>query len=113
MKRLSLTYVAYSAVMLLFTATGGGSAQAKMYTLTIAGSSDGVTERSIGATEGCARFNIADLVDVGLRNYRIWVGMSRLEPEDDDGVYGSPTIAEVRYLRQSRRPENVDRSKRL
>jgi hypothetical protein len=63
-----------------------------MYTLTITGASNGVTERSIGATKGCADFNIDDLVDVGLRNYRIWGGMSRLEPQDDDGVYGWPTI---------------------
>ena len=84
MSRLSLKYVAYLAAALFLAVTWGNAAQAKTYTLAVAGNSDGVTERSIGATEGCADFNIDDLTDIGLRNYRIWLGMSRLEPEDDD-----------------------------
>jgi hypothetical protein len=46
-------------------------AHAKTYTVTVTGTSDGRTEQSIGATEGCTRFNIQELVDAGLRNYRL------------------------------------------
>jgi hypothetical protein len=70
--------------------------QAKTYTMTVTGTSDGLTEQSIGATEGCTRFNIQELVDAGLSNYRLWAGMSRLEPVDDDGIYGVPTIAAIK-----------------
>src|SRR5207253_3037045 len=69
---------------------------AKTYTVTVTGTSDGLTEQSIGATEGCTRFNIDELVDAGLGNYRLWAGMSRLEPVDDDGLYGMPTIDEIK-----------------
>jgi hypothetical protein len=71
-------------------------AHAKTYTVTVKGTSDGQTEQSIGATEGCTRFNIEELVEAGLGNYRLWAGMSRLEPEDDDGLYGTPTIAQIK-----------------
>ncbi|MCU0574058.1 MAG: hypothetical protein MUC41_13835 [Syntrophobacteraceae bacterium] len=96
MSRLSPKVVAYLVAVLFLAAMWEDPAQAETYTLTVAGSSDGVTERSIGATEGCADFNIDDLTDIGLRNYRIWLGMSRLEPEDDDGVYGFPMIDEIK-----------------
>src|SRR5262245_50022987 len=69
---------------------------AETYTVTVTGTSDGLTEQSIGATEGCTRFNIEELVDAGLRNYRLWAGMSSLEPVDDDGIYGAPTIAAIK-----------------
>jgi hypothetical protein len=71
---------------------------AKTYTVTVTGTSDGRTEQSIGATEGCTRFVIGALVEAGLRDYRLWAGMSRLEPVDDDERihgYGKPTIAEI------------------
>jgi hypothetical protein len=71
-------------------------AHAKTYTVTVTGTSDGKTEQSIGATEGCTRFVIGELVEAGLRNYRLWAGMSRLEPADDDGVYGTPTIEQLK-----------------
>ena len=69
---------------------------AKTYTVTVTGTPDGRTEQSIGATEGCTRFDINELADAGLGNYRLWAGMSRLEPVDDDGVYGKPTIAQIK-----------------
>ena len=50
----------------------------------------------IGATEGNVRFNVADLQDAGLNTYRIYGGMSRWERQDDDGVYGSPTIDQIK-----------------
>ena len=56
---------------------------------------DGTTESTIGANEGCARFNVSDLTDAGFTNYRIYAGMSRVEPQDDDGVFGSPSIAQI------------------
>src|SRR4051812_38814759 len=49
----------------------------------------------IGAGEGNARFNIADITDLGINTFRIYGGMSRWEPTDDDGVYGSPSIAQI------------------
>ena len=75
------------------------TSHAKTYTVTVTGTSDGITEQSIGATEGCTRFVIDELVEAGLRNYRLWAGMSRLEPVDDDERihgYGKPTIAEIK-----------------
>ena len=75
------------------------TSHAKTYTVTVTGTSDGITEQSIGATEGCTRFVIEELVEAGLLNYRLWAGMSRLEPVDDDERihgYGKPTIAEIK-----------------
>ena len=72
------------------------SALAGSYTVTVTGTVDGITEKTIGAVEGCARFDVADLVEAGFTNYRIYAGMSRVEPADDDGVYGSPSVAEVK-----------------
>jgi hypothetical protein len=70
---------------------GGGGA----YTVTVSSTTDGTTESTIGANEGCARFNVSDLTDAGFTNYRIYAGMSRVEPQDDDGVFGSPSIAQI------------------
>jgi len=46
--------------------------------------------------EACTRFNIAEILDLGIKSYRIYADMARFEPVDDDGVYGSPTIAQVK-----------------
>jgi len=69
---------------------------AKTYTVRVTETSDGRTEQSIGATEGCTRFDIKELTDAGLGNYRLWAGMSRLEPVNDNAVYGTPTIAQIK-----------------
>jgi hypothetical protein len=92
-------YTLGAAVLLLIvcvatTATvmggpGGGD-------ITVTGTQAGQTELSIGAVEGCLRFNIADMTDLGSNNYRIYAGMSRVEPNDDDGVYGLPSIAAIK-----------------
>jgi hypothetical protein len=73
---------------------------------TIAVSPDqwGVSTRYIGGTEGDSRFDIDDLTDCGLNTLRIYGDMSRLEPTDDDGEYGSPTIAQVKADPHVRRP---------
>jgi hypothetical protein len=69
---------------------------AKTSTVRVTETSDGRTEQRIGATEGCTRFDIQELADAGLGNDRLWAGMSRLEPVDDGGVYGEPTIAQIK-----------------
>jgi len=56
----------------------------------------GVSTRYIGACEGNINFDRADITDLGINTYRIYGGMSRWETEDDDGVYGLPTIAQIK-----------------
>jgi hypothetical protein len=73
-----------------------GSALGGSYTVTVTATPAGLTELSIGAVEGCARFATSDLTDLGINNYRIYAGMSRVEPEDDDGVFGWPSISEIK-----------------
>src|SRR5437868_6193262 len=75
------------------TATSSGSSD---YTVTVSASSYGTTETSIGANEACSRFNVNDMVDLGLKNYRFYAGMERVEPADDDGVFGSPDIPSIK-----------------
>jgi hypothetical protein len=56
----------------------------------------GISTRYIGACEGNVRFDLADLMDLRLNTYRIYGGMSRWEPQDDDGRYGYPSIAQIK-----------------
>lgn len=56
----------------------------------------GQSTRYIGAVEGNIAFNPADLDDLKINTYRIYGGMSRWEPEDDDGIYGWPAIADIK-----------------
>jgi hypothetical protein len=65
-------------------------------TITVSGAQWGVSTAYLGATEGNARFNIGDLQDAGINTYRLYGGMSRWEWKDDDGVYGSPSIAQIK-----------------
>jgi len=65
-------------------------------TITVSGSQWGVSTRYIGGTEGSARFDVGDLVDCGINTLRIYADMSRFEPVDDGGAYGSPTVAEIK-----------------
>jgi hypothetical protein len=74
------------------TATPSGSGT----TITVSGTQWGVSTCYLGATEGNVRFNAADLTGAGINTYRIYGGMSRWEKTDDDGVYGSPTIAQIK-----------------
>jgi hypothetical protein len=64
-------------------------------TVTVSGQQEGVSEAYIGANEGDQYFNINDLTDLGINTYRIYGGMSRWEWQDDDGNFGSPTIAQI------------------
>src|SRR3954454_22278558 len=70
--------------------------QAASATLTVAATSWGTSTCYIGATEGNVRFNIADLQDAGINTYRVYGGMQRWEQQDDDGVFGSPSIAQIK-----------------
>jgi hypothetical protein len=65
-------------------------------TITVSPQQWGVSTRYIGGTEGSAGFDIADLVDCGINTLRIYGDMSRFEPVDDGGAYGSPSIAEIK-----------------
>ena len=56
----------------------------------------GITTRYIGACEGNINFDLADIADLNINTYRIYGGMSRWEPQDDDGRYGLPTIAQIK-----------------
>src|SRR5690349_15233330 len=61
-------------------------------TITVNGTQWRYSTCYIGAVEGSSRFNIADLQDLGINTYHLYGGMSRWEAQDDDGIYGSPTI---------------------
>jgi len=74
------------------TPTPGGAAN----TISVSGTQWGISACYLGATEGNVRFNAADLTDAGMNTYRVYGGMSRWEKVDDDGVYGSPTIAQIK-----------------
>lgn len=65
-------------------------------TLDVQGTQWGQSTCYIGAVEGSSQFNIADMRDLGLNTYRLYGGMQRWEPQDDDGVYGSPTIQQIK-----------------
>lgn len=56
----------------------------------------GVSTLYIGACEGNVNFNLTDLTDLGLNTYRLYGGMSRWEKDDDDGVYGFPSISQIK-----------------
>lgn len=81
---------------LLLAALPSQQANAASYAIAVTDAPTILTERSIGAVEGCARFDVADLKDGGFANYRIYAGTSRLEANDDDGIYGSPSIAQIK-----------------
>jgi hypothetical protein len=99
--RKSLFVLAAAAAAAAFA---GSADPAGTYTVTVTATTDGTTEQTIGANEGCVRFNVGDLVDAGFTNYRVYAGMSRVEPQDDDGVFGSPSIAQI----QSGGPGTID-----
>ena len=91
----SVVVLAVVALMLSVTVGAARARALGSYTVTVTATTDGTTEQTIGANEGCARFDVNDLVDAGFTNYRIYAGMSRLEPQDDDGTFGSPSIAQI------------------
>ncbi len=84
------------SVALLATAVFPAGANGSSTTITVSGTQWGVSTQYIGANEGDQYFNINDLKDLGINTYRIYGGMSRWEWQDDDGVFGSPTIAQIK-----------------
>lgn len=56
----------------------------------------GISTRYIGACEGNINFDPEDLQNLGINTYRIYGGMSRWEPQDDDGRYGYPSISQIK-----------------
>jgi hypothetical protein len=64
-------------------------------TITVSGTQWGTSSNYIGADEGSSGFSVADFQDAGINSYRLYGGMSAWEPQDDDGVYGSPSIAAI------------------
>jgi hypothetical protein len=65
-------------------------------TLSVSGDQWGISTEHIGAGEGDGRFEVSDFADSGLNTFRIYCDVSRFEWADDDGVYGSPSIAEIK-----------------
>jgi hypothetical protein len=87
--------IGFSAAVL--AALGASSAHgATAATIRVAGAQWGVSTCFIGGTEGGARFDLADILDSGINTFRVYGGMSRWEQADDDGVYGSPTIDQIK-----------------
>ena len=88
-----LVVSALLVVTLMVTASMTGQPSPR---ITVSGRPGGTSTCAIGATEGNVRFDIDDLVEAGLNTYGIYGGMSRWEWDDDDGVYGAPTIAAIK-----------------
>jgi hypothetical protein len=93
-RALQLSAVAASAATGLAVSRPAHAAATQ--TIRVSGTATGLSPAFIGATEGNVRFDVADLRDAGINTYRIYGGMSRWEWQDDDGVYGSPTIADIK-----------------
>ncbi|MGE5529730.1 MAG: hypothetical protein ACM3X6_11400 [Patescibacteria group bacterium] len=89
---LLLGLILAGGLMTAQSAPGGGGGSV----LTVSGTPWGITSMYTGACEGDVDFNVNDMLDLGINVYRMWWGMGRLEWQDDDGVYGSPTIAEIK-----------------
>jgi hypothetical protein len=65
-------------------------------TITLSGTPWGMSHCDIGATEGNVRFDTADLQAASITTYRLYGGMPHREWHDDDGIYGAPTIADIK-----------------
>lgn len=65
-------------------------------TVTVDGTQWGVSTCYIGAVEGTSRFAIEDIRDLGISTYRLYGGMPRWETQDDDGIYGFPSIDQIK-----------------
>jgi hypothetical protein len=90
--------LAVAGLLLLLSSSSAMAAaeEAPAATISVSGTRWGTSMCYIGATEGDARFDIQDLRDAGINTYRIYGGMSRWEPQDDDGVFGAPSIADIK-----------------
>jgi hypothetical protein len=94
--RLKTILAVLAAAAVIATLLPTSPALATSATISVGGDMWGRTTCYIGAHEGATvQFDVADLQDLGVNAYRIWASMSRLEWEDDDALFGSPTIAEI------------------
>jgi hypothetical protein len=66
------------------------------YNITVTSQTDGITEKSIGANEGDGLFNISDLVDAGVKNYRIYSAPNRFIWDSEGWSWGSVTIDQIK-----------------
>src|SRR5205823_10232237 len=64
--------------------------------ITVSGRQWGQSTCYIGASEGSSRYDIGDLLDLGINTYHIYGGMSRWEAHNDSSVYGTPTITQIK-----------------
>ncbi|MHC4479977.1 MAG: glycosyl hydrolase [Planctomycetota bacterium] len=64
--------------------------------IAVSGEQWGVSTRYIGANEGGGSFDIDHFTDCGLNTFRIYLTLLRMEPVDDDGVYGSPSPEQIK-----------------
>jgi len=78
------------------TPTPGGGGGGTPLSITVNGTQIGITQQLIGANEGSGRYNISEITELGLKNYRMYGGTGRYEPVDDNGAYGSPSIDEIK-----------------
>jgi hypothetical protein len=79
----------------LFTSIGAATTMPVTH-IKVYNRSWGNSSHYIGACEGNVRFEVADMLDLGINTYRLYGGMSRWETTDDDDAYGLPTIAQIK-----------------
>jgi len=65
-------------------------------TLIVSGKPMGVSTRYMGVTSAPNATFAARFIDLGINNNRIFTDVTLFEPVDDDGTYGSPSIAALK-----------------
>lgn len=96
---MSLTGAAAAGAAVASTVQAKANAQesATPATVVVAESPSGVSVEDIGVVGLTThRFDISDLVDLGVTNYRLYAPVQTWEPTDDNGTYGSPSIDEIK-----------------
>ncbi len=97
LKRFILGVFVGLIVAIAFTTAGqANSLTTNSVLLNLYNSPIGSSTHYIGACEGNLEFNLTDLTDLNLNTYRIYGGMSRWEAEDDDGIYGYPSVEQIK-----------------
>lgn len=95
-----MQYLFFAVAIALFTILIGMNAGLTTFsptrTIRIYDRPLGISTRYIGTCEGNVNFDATDLQDLGINTYRIYGGMSRWEPQDDDGLYGYPSISQIK-----------------
>ena len=84
------------SLLLVIGEASAGLAVPQVATIQVSSTVIGNSTRYIGACEGNVDFDPADIADLGINTYRLYGGMSRWETEDDDGIYGLPTISQIK-----------------